>query len=155
MADLDALVAELRKRIAEKRKELADQEEALAVLEKVVGTTSSASGEVRVLDQGVIKLDELDLEEHAGKRRGTLMDDVLEVIGRLGDQEFSVVHIDALLRKMGKVTGEKSIRSRISMMLSKLEEEGTLERTFAGKGNVPHRYRRKGLLQSSIDELLK
>jgi hypothetical protein len=52
---------------------------------------------------GVIRLDELvDLMEHAGKRRGTLIEDVIDVVKRLGDQEFSIIHIDALLRKMGK-----------------------------------------------------
>lgn len=155
MGNLELVLSDLKKQVAQKRKELEEQEQALALLEKLVGTTSGASQESLPLDEGVIKLDELDLAEHGGKRRSSLVNDVIEVVKRLGDQEFSIVHIDALLRKMGKVTGDKPLRSRISSILSRLEEEGGLERTFTGKGNVPHRYRRKGQLQSAIDDLLK
>jgi len=154
MEDLELVISELKKQIAQKRKEIEDREQALAVLEKLAGTTPSVSSTSLPLDEGVIKLDDLDLEEHGGKRRGTLVEDVNDVIRRLGDQEFSIIHIDALLRKMGKVTGEKPIRSRISSILSKLEEEGELERTFTGKGNVPHRYRRKEELHSDINDLV-
>lgn len=143
MEDLAQLISELKKQIVQKRKEIEDREQALAVLEKLAGATPSVSQESLPLDEGVIKLDELDLVEHGGKRRSSLVDDVIEVVRRLGDQEFSIVHIDALLRKMGKVTGDKPLRSRISSILSRLEEDGELERTFTGKGNVPHRYRRK------------
>ncbi|MBU1265151.1 MAG: hypothetical protein KJ946_11165 [Gammaproteobacteria bacterium] len=143
MADLDLVISELREKIAQKRRELDEQEQALALLEKFAGASGSGNVTALAQDMGVIRLDELDLMGHAGKRRGTLVEDVIDVVKRLGDQEFSIIHIDALLKKMGKVPEEKSVRSRISSILSKLEEEGELERTFTGKGNVPHRYRRK------------
>lgn len=154
MEDLEVVISELKKQIAQKKKEIEDREQALAVLERLAGTIPSVSRESLPLDDGVIKLDDLDLEEHGGKRRGTLVDDVNEVIKRLGDQEFSVVHIDALLRKMGKVTGDKPMRSRISSILGKLEEGGILERIHEGRGNDPHRYRRKETVQSDVDDLL-
>lgn len=153
MADLELVISELREKIAQKRRELDEQEQALALLEKLAGTRGSGPLTALAQDMGVIRLDELDLMEHAGKRRGTLVEDVVDVVKRLGDQEFSIIHIDALLRKMGKVTGEKSIRSRVSSILSKLEEEGKLERTHAGKGNDPHRYRRKGKSEFDLNEL--
>ena len=154
MEDLELIISGLREKIAHKRRELDEQEQALAVLEKLVRTTGGASLMTLPLDQGVIKLDELDLMEREGKRRGTFSEDILDVIKRLSDQKFSVVHIDALLRKMGKVTGDKPMRSRISSVLNKLEEEGKLERTFTGKGNVPHRYRQKMKTESNQTELL-
>lgn len=143
MTDLELVISGLREKIAQKRRELDEQEQALTLLEKLAGTTGSGPLTAIAQDMGVIRLDELDLMEHAGKRRGTLLEDVTDVVKRLGDQEFSIVHIDTLLKKMGKVPEDKSVRSRISSMLSKLEEDGELERTFTGKGNVPHRYRRK------------
>lgn len=154
MADLELMLSGLREKIAQKRKELDEQEQALVVLERLVGTTAGVSLTSFPEDQSVIRLDGLDLTEREGKRRGTFMEDVLDVVKRLGDQEFSVVHIDALLRKTGKVTGEKSMRSRISSTLNRLEAEGELERTFRGKGNVPHRYRRKMKTESDQTALL-
>ncbi len=154
MEDLELVISELKKQIAQKRREIEDREQALAVLERLAGTTPSVSSGSLPLDEGVIKLDDLDLEEHGGKRRGTLVEDVNDVIKRLGDQEFSVVHIDALLRKMGKVVGDKPIRSRISSILGKLEEAGVLERTHDGRGNDPHRYRRREEQHSDINDLV-
>ena len=136
--DLD----ELRKEIDADRKALTEKEAVLRFLERKDGKTSapiSIEG-VTMRNDGVIQLDELI--PAVGRR--TLFTDVQDVISRFGDQEFTVVHVEAALKKTGvEVKGGKFPRSRISTALSKLEDTGVIVKTFEGKGNVPHRYKVK------------
>jgi hypothetical protein len=143
-ATVNAL-SELRKQIEANKALLAEQERALMVLETMMGY-SSTSGAVTPLQPsslqaqaGVIDLGELDSVVNGDKP--TLRTQITEVIERIGDQEFSVAHIDAALKKMGIVVNGKYPRSRISMVLSKLEESGDLVKTSTGGGNVPHKYK--------------
>ncbi|CAI06518.1 hypothetical protein ebA768 [Aromatoleum aromaticum EbN1] len=153
MTNLEQPLAALRSLIAQKKKELDELENALAVIEKFVLEPEKIAGNDVSEGDGVIKLDELVLEGGPSGRHSTFTNDVIDVIRRLGDQEFSVAHIDTLMRKMGKISGEKSPRPRISALLGKLEESGMLERTFKGGGNVPHKYRLKVQDETAQNEL--
>lgn len=153
MTDGRKAVAELRAKIEEKRKELDEQEKALAVLEKMLGlgdtttqnskAASHAPGRADpnpLPDDGVINLNDLGVE--VDTRTRTLADDVSSVVRRLGEQEFSVAHVEAVMLRLGMMPeGSSRPRARISQALGKLEEDGVIVRTFAGSGNVPHRYK--------------
>lgn len=83
-----------------------------------------------------------DLIEPSKSDRKTLTSEVKNVIKRFGDQEFTVAHVHAALKRLGVIKPEaKSIRATIAAILSKLQENNELSRTFTGKGNVPHKYK--------------
>jgi len=138
-------LSELRKQIEANKRLLEEQERALTVLEKMMGQSSGVviipdndQASPSNLPSGGINLGELDVAENGDRQ--SLREQVCEFIRRFGDQEFTSAHIFAALKKAGIVVNGKYPRSRISMVLSKLEDEGALKRTFTGGGNVPHRY---------------
>jgi hypothetical protein len=63
------------------------------------------------------------------------------IINRLGDQQFTVNHIEAALKKGGRDTTPTSFKNRVSMLLKRLLEADEIERLSAGKGNKPATYR--------------
>ncbi|MEO8343271.1 MAG: hypothetical protein ABI536_05575 [Gallionella sp.] len=142
--ELDAL----RKEIEEARKALSAKESALQYLEEnahkffrsePVPTNSKSPVE------GEFQLEQLVINT----ARRTLMSEVESVIERFGQQEFTVAHVEAALKKTGvELKDGKSPRPRISTILGKLENSGVVVRTFEGKGSVPNRYR---LLQDSSE----
>ena len=142
MATID--LDELRKEIEVDRKSLAEKEAVLHFLEKKEKEIKPAdpvfSPIVEAQQDGFIQLDQLE----PATKRPTFITDVQDVVSRFGDQEFTVIHVDAVLKKMGKeVKGGKFPRSRISTVLAKLEEQGLIVRTFKGGGNSPNRYKLK------------
>ena len=70
-----------------------------------------------------------------------LLMEIRGVVERLGDQEFSISHVEEILRKMGKGSETKHFKSRIWDCIRKLTREGVLTRTHMGVGRDPHRYR--------------
>ena len=90
---------------------------------------------------GDINLDDLDIPSKADKKP-TLNDEIKNVISRLGNQEFTVNHIEAALRQLGKGSNAKHFKNRIATNVKKLLDDGYLERTFEGKGFLPHKYKR-------------
>lgn len=153
MTDGRKTLAELRAKIEEKRKELEEQEKALAVLEKMLEqgsfqtqSTKTAGPEAErpapapLPEDGVINLEDLGVDVETRSR--TLSDDVASVVRRLGEQEFTVAHVDAVMARLGMMQdGTTRPRARISQALGKLEDDGLIVRTFSGAGNVPHRYK--------------
>lgn len=89
-------------------------------------------------ETGVIDLSKLDVPN---QYRKTLMDDIWSVVSKLGDQEFMVTSIEAVLKAQHVEIEGKSPRARIASSLSKLLEQGKIVQTFKGSGNIPHRYR--------------
>jgi len=89
-------------------------------------------------ETGVIDLSKLDVPN---QYRKTLMDDIWSVVSKLGDQEFMVTSIEAVLKAQNIEIEGKSPRARIASSLSKLLEQGKIVQTFKGSGNIPHRYR--------------
>jgi DNA-binding transcriptional ArsR family regulator len=138
-------LSELRRQIEANKALLEEQERALMILETMMGYSSKPVVAANVpapnvpVQNSLIELGELDSGINGDKP--TLRTQITEVIERLGDQEFSVAHIDAALKKMGIAVNGKYPRSRISMVLAKLEESGALVKTFTGGGNVPHKYK--------------
>jgi hypothetical protein len=93
--------------------------------------------------------DLIDLQELAGgigQKKRTLADDVVDLLPKVGAQEFNIAHVEALLKRAGIEVNAKSPRSRISVALAKLCDDGILMRTFAVGGNVPNRYRTKATM---------
>lgn len=141
MATID--IEELRKEIDAEEKSLNEKKAVLRYLESKSGKPHEPiKSSTSAIHGGVIQLDQLIVPE-TGRR--TLVDDVEDVIKRFGSQEFTVVHVDVVMRQQGikDKSGEFFPRSRISTALGKLEEDGLIVRTFKGAGNVPHRFRIK------------
>ncbi len=86
------------------------------------------------------------LDENLNQKRRTLADDVRDLLPKIGPQEFSIAHIEFLLSKAGIEVAAKSPRSRISVALARLCEDGVLVRTFTGAGNAPNKYRVKSTM---------
>ena len=104
-------------------------------------TTNATPVTPAVGESGVINLDEVKLPGKTVRRGSTLQDDIRGLIGRLGSQEFTVSHVDAVLKKMGKGSDAKHFKSRISDTIRKLTGEGLVTLSHQGIGSEPHRYR--------------
>lgn len=86
-------------------------------------------------------------------KRNALIEEVKQVVEKFGDQEFTVAHIDKVLKsKSGLPQDDMSNRARISTALSRLKDSGCLEMTAKGGGNVPNRYK-KSMTGTSNDDL--
>ncbi|PKO92573.1 MAG: hypothetical protein CVU15_05480 [Betaproteobacteria bacterium HGW-Betaproteobacteria-1] len=138
------VIAELKKLVEIKKEELQEAEQALRVVEKLLGQPQFQS--VDLIKNGEIAtsskaINIADLRHEANSGRKTLRQEVTEVVEQFGAQEFTVAHIDSALKKYGVVVKGQSPRARISMTITKLEEEGRVRKTFVGKGNIPHRYK--------------
>lgn len=145
MSDSSEILSTLRKQVAKNRKALEEQEAALLVLEQMLGSghfSDITEGSANPAQEtSVINLNDLNVQG-ASKRKG-LTEHVTGLQGRFGEQEFNCAHVQAILTQSGDAPGGKSPRARISMVLSKLEKSGLIERTFQGKGNVPNMYKFK------------
>ena len=135
------LISDLQNEVNEARKAVEQKEQLLALLLERVGAPTPATADKATIpeDNGIIKLDGLPISKANGKR--TLTDEVKDVVSRFGDQEFNVVHVHAVLEQRGIPIAGKLPRARISVSLNDLIENGTIEKTFQGKGNVPNRYK--------------
>lgn len=141
---------ELEKRIAAKKKEVEEEERALAILKRTM-----ARGPVpQEIDNSATWGDRFKFEDLLGSveksRKRTLISDVREVISQFGNNEFTVVYVEAALEKKGIVLDAKSPRARISIALAKLVEDGTVIKVGEGGGNIPHRYKLKNDSSDSL-----
>ncbi|HUW28865.1 MAG TPA: hypothetical protein VMV97_09660 [Sulfuriferula sp.] len=141
---MEDLIKELEDRVAAKRKELEDEEHALATVRRMMGQSPSIASPVAAHKDvlGLINFEDLIGSVEKTKKR-TLIDDVRDVVSQFAQHEFTVVHIEAALKRIGVVIDAKSPRARISMALGKLVEDGTVIKVAEGGGNVPHRYKLK------------
>lgn len=159
---IEDAIREMRADIEHSRLELDAKVRSLKVLEgvlekmkgKTVETTSSvmATEQTAQTPDGMIDLSEL---AGASQTKRTLIDDIRDVLPRFGAQEFNITHVEITLKRLGiEVTG-KYPKSRISVSLVKLCDEGLLARTFTGSGSVPHRYRtRSTMTEAELDQAL-
>ncbi|MGE0371120.1 MAG: hypothetical protein AB7Q01_04440 [Gammaproteobacteria bacterium] len=139
-------LADFDKMIEEMERELAELKAARIVMARFDGFAPKpmASHALSKLPEtGTINLSDLDLpSKKAAKSDTTLYANIKALLDRLGHQEFTVNHVDAVLRQMGKGSDAKHFKNRIAVIIRKLAvEEGLLERTHEGKGNDAHRYR--------------
>lgn len=147
-------IEELRAQQAQTMKELEDLNAAIRVFETMSNAVLTAAPAITpqkdpttpaVLgDTGEIDLDSLVLPTNAKKvRKSTLEDDVRKVIERFPtSKEFTVNHVFAALTQMGKGGDAKHFKNRVSITVKKLVELEIIERSYEGKGNVAHKYKR-------------
>lgn len=137
----------LRAMVEEKRKELEELEAAIRVMERLetkdlsFAPTDTPTPSNEINDDGIIDLNNLDVAQSAPQRKRSLKDDVRDLVPRFGDQEFTVSHVEAALKNMGKTTNAKNFKNRLSMLVRTLADENVIERTYKGAGKTPHKYR--------------
>lgn len=150
---MNITLQQLKKRETELRQELEDVAAAVRVIERLDGGDSAAASLIdsdapELGDSGAINLDDLLVPKRAKSRKATLLNDAKAVIDRFGTQEFTTTQLFAALIQTGKGKGKgkgvssKNFKNRVSMTVRKLASEGFLQRTFKGKGNDPHLYKR-------------
>lgn len=155
MSSLAEAIDALSKDIEGARRELESKENALRVLQGMYAKETGSSQFKEAT--GIATNDLIDLSEVLEAKqshRRTFVDSVRDVVSRFGGQEFSVVHTEFALKKMGIELPGKTSRSRISMALNKLVDEGVTVMTSKGSGNVPNRYRLKNAAPTKEDESL-
>ena len=152
---------DIQKAIEETERDLAALKAADKVMERrnnraAKSTTKATPVTPAIGESGVINLDEVKLPGKTVRRGPTLQVDIRGLIGRLGNQEFTVSHVDAVLKKMGKGSDAKHFKSRISDTIRKLTVEGLVTLSHQGIGSEPHRYRvakEDGLEKSGSESL--
>lgn len=153
MSSLADAIDELCKEVEDARRELEGKENALRVLQ---GMHAKETGSSQLKKVPVMAPNELiDLSgvlETKQTHRLKFVDSVRDVVSRFGDQEFSVVHTEFALKKMGIELPGKTSRSRISMALNKLVDEGVTVIKSKGSGNVPNRYRLKNATKTQEED---
>lgn len=91
-----------------------------------------------VTNKDTISHSELGIEAKIGS---TFIGVVEKAIQKFDDQEFMVFHVEKLLKGMGEAIESKSPRAKIANTLAKLATKGVIDKTHAGIGNDPHRYK--------------
>ena len=137
---------DIQKAIEDTERELAELKAAYRVMERLDSLATKADTKVdsvtpTIGESGDINLDEVELPGKPVKRRATLLEDISGLVGRLGGQEFTVNHVEAVLKKMGKGSDGKHFKTRISITIRKLVDEGLIAFSHKGVGSDPHRYR--------------
>lgn len=159
---MSTYVDELRSELEQKKQEVKDLEAALRVLEKREGIASaskSTSSEQIVASQsplnesGEIDFDKLELPDRTANAKPSLVDEAKSVIEKFGGREFTVNHVYAALKQLGKVKDAKHTKNRVSLNVRALTQEGFITRTHKGKGNDPHRYKATASQVSFLKEV--
>ena len=137
---------DLQKAIEATERELAELKAAQRVMDRLGGFATKSNAKAGSItpaigESGIINLDEVELPGKREKRGPTLLADIRSVIGRLGSQEFTVSHVDAVLKKMGRGSEAKHFKNRISITIRQLADEGLITLSHKGVGSDPHRYR--------------
>jgi len=135
--------------------EIAEDKKALAEKEFVLSKLTSWSTGRQAVTTGVNDRQTIDLPDLPPTTQ-PLINQIREVVNKLGGKEFQVPQIEAILDSTGRKVSGKAPRARISSELATLAERGEIIRTFAGKGSVPHRYQQRtgevaGTTQSDND----
>lgn len=141
------LIKELEARIAAKRRELEDEENALATVRRMMGQPLATQAQRFVPKEQIDSINFADLMGNVEKKR-TLIDEVRDVVPLFGENEFTVAHIEAALKKLGIAIDVKNPRARIGIAVASIVDEGLIVKTVTGGGNVPHRYKLKSALNN-------
>lgn len=140
-------IEQIRDRIIELENELHELRVTLKVMEKYTNETpvpkELPSAEKGLpLENGVLNLDALNLPTKDKPKKNTLLDDVRSIIVQMGEHEFTVAHVEAALKQIGKATESSSFRNRVAISIKKiLDDESLIEKTYEGGGKEPHRYK--------------
>lgn len=132
--------AEIERLIKEKQEELKALEATLRIISGSKTTTYTSDDGPQSKDEGTVDLNSLGVAAHADAP--TLAERVVGVLRQIPpDQEFTVPHVEALLKKTGFTPGGKSPRARLAMIMGQLEKRGVVTRTAKPKGFKPHRFK--------------
>lgn len=144
---MDISLEAMRKKVEETTKLLEEEKAVLSYLERMAIATPERNGWATTQPPSSLEspseeidLNDIELPEKA-IRKPTMMNDITDVIERLGSQEFTVNHIHAVLRKQGKGNDAKHYKNRISLSVRKLTNAGKIVLTHKGSGNDPHKYK--------------
>lgn len=88
-------------------------------------------------------------DDDADQPTASLTQMVGRAVKALGEQEFVVGDVYDTMVKMGLPFPSERANPRITTVLKRMFDAGTLVRTFEGGGNVPHRYRAGGWVPSA------
>lgn len=132
--------AEIEGLIKDKRDEIKTLEATLRMISGEKTTVYEDKGEDSAPNEQRIDPRSLGIEE---KSYGpTLAARVKSAIQRFPvDEEFTVPHVEALLKIDGFELPGKHPRSRLAMIMTQLEEEGVVIRTAKPKGFKPHKFK--------------
>jgi len=127
-------IVALQQQISIERQKLDDREKALAVVAEMLREQTDAQ---------TGKQPQLDLPPTLAPAQGgpTFTSRIRDAVGHFVAQEFTVVHIEDLLKAHGGIPSMNDPRSRISMVLGDMTKKGLLAVTHKGNGNQPYRYR--------------
>jgi hypothetical protein len=143
MTTLTDIIAKQEAKVDKLRHELRTAEEVLGALKEIGVDQPSSAPQLRenpsatdsLIDLSVIQLPDT-------VRSARRIDDVRDVVGRFGAQEFTAALAEAAMRKQGvSMPTGKNPRAKISMLLAELAGDGFLTKTVTGGGNVPARYK--------------
>ncbi|MGR5435242.1 hypothetical protein [Vibrio owensii] len=144
-------ITEIETLIISKRKELEDLETTLRVLKQIQGVSTATT----VAAENVVEMTDLfdvsTLGVEKAKAHG-LREDIIEILPKLGDQEFTTVHINAILKQLGKTKDTAAFRSRLSKIVRQLSTEGIIVLLQEGKGSSPHIYRNSDQQEDTTNE---
>lgn len=141
MSDATNALLELRTKIDANRRLLERQEQALSVMEEMMGISSVKEvTKTQTFDFYRSGIDVSTLNVADLSKRKTFKQEIIDAINLYKNQEFSVPHVHETLGLMGiKVNGAQP-RARIALILSELEREQFIKKTFQGKGSVPNKF---------------
>jgi hypothetical protein len=135
------ILKEFEKRIAANKRDLEEQEKALAVLKRTMGQSLSSVTSGTIREEA--KFDDLFNGKELSKKR-SLVDDIRDVVGQFGSNEFTVAIVEAALAKTGVIVGSEQPRARIAVALGKLVESKAVSISFKGAGKTPNIYKLNG-----------
>lgn len=128
-------ITALRKQIQEQKEILKKQEEALLILEGMVAQT------VGTVPTKVTPAIPLVQEKDVDQGRVTLKDKVAIATTKLAGRVFTSGDVLDTLKQDGVEISGDNPKSRVAVLLSKLESDGKVVKTFTGSGQVPHQYK--------------
>lgn len=146
--DLESLIKGYEKEVEMEEAATAAKKKLIADLKIKAGIFDKQQKEVKAVKpsqpayiQDSDEIIDVDLLLPETTRKPSFIDEVREIIKRFGAKEFTVQHVDMVLKdRLGLPSDDVSQRPRISQALSKLKDAGYIEMKIKGTGNAPNRY---------------
>ena len=133
--------AEIQRLIEQKRDEIRALEVTLEMVSSDKTTDADSSSDSQEISDGeTVDLDSLGVA--TDDYGPTLAERVRSALTHIpADQEFTVAHVEALLKKKGFALPRKSSRARLAMIMGELEDQELVIRTAKPKGFKPHKFK--------------
>lgn len=121
----------------------------IRVKEKILDDLRHQFVKISTSQDSEISINDLN---HTIKRRKCFTNEIREIIMMLGNQEFTMDHIDIIYRKKYNPSANREInRIRISNTLAKFRASGAVKLTSKGEGRARNKY----IAIGSAEELAK